>query len=37
LMTNLLAKSPLKQISYIFVLFVSQKCVANQIGLLQTQ
>jgi hypothetical protein len=36
-MTNLLTKLSYKQISYIFVLFVSQKCVANQIGLLKTQ
>jgi hypothetical protein len=36
LMTNLLTKSPYKQMSLIFVLFVSQKFVANQIGLLQT-
>jgi hypothetical protein len=35
-MTNLLTKSPYKQMSHIFVLFVSQKFVANQIGLLQT-
>jgi hypothetical protein len=31
-----LTKSPYKQMSHIFVLFVSQKFVANQIGLLQT-
>jgi hypothetical protein len=37
LKTILLTKSPKKQISHIFVLFVSQKFVANQIGLLQTQ
>jgi hypothetical protein len=36
LKTNLLTKSPYKQMSHIFVLFVSQKFVANQIGLLQT-
>jgi hypothetical protein len=36
LMTNSLTKSPHKQMSHIFVLFVSQKFVANQIGLLQT-
>jgi hypothetical protein len=36
LMTNSLTKSPLKQMLHIFVLFVSQKCVANQIGSLQT-
>jgi hypothetical protein len=35
LMTNSLTKSPYKQMSHIFVLFVSQKLVANQIGLLQ--
>jgi hypothetical protein len=29
-------KAPYKQMSHIFVLFVSQKLVANQIGLLQT-
>jgi hypothetical protein len=33
-MTNLLTKLPYKQMSHIFVLFVSQKFVANQIGLL---
>jgi hypothetical protein len=36
LLTNLLKKSPHKQMSHIFVLFVSQKLVANQIGLQQT-
>jgi hypothetical protein len=36
LLTNSLSKSPPKQMSHIFVLFVSQKFVANQIGLLQT-
>jgi hypothetical protein len=36
LMTNLLTKSPHKQMSHIVVLFVSQKFVANQIGLLKT-
>jgi hypothetical protein len=36
LMTNLLTKLPYKQMSHIFVLFVSQKLVANQISLLQT-
>jgi hypothetical protein len=36
LMTNSLTKSPYNQMSHIFVLFVSQKFVANQIGLLQT-
>jgi hypothetical protein len=36
LMTNSLTKLPYKQMSHIFVLFVSQKIVANQIGLLQT-
>jgi hypothetical protein len=36
LMTNLLTKLPHKQMSHIFVLFVSQRFVANQIGLLQT-
>jgi hypothetical protein len=36
LMTNSLTKLPNKQMSHIFVLFVSQKFVANQIGLLQT-
>jgi hypothetical protein len=36
LMTNLLTKSPYKQMKHIFVLFVSQEFVANQIGLLQT-
>jgi hypothetical protein len=37
LMTNSLKKSPLLQTNaHIFVLFVSQKFVANQIGLLQT-
>jgi hypothetical protein len=30
------SKLPHKQMSHIFVLFVSQKFVANQIGLLQT-
>jgi hypothetical protein len=35
-MTNLLTKLPNKQMSHIFVLFVSQKFVANEIGLLQT-
>jgi hypothetical protein len=34
LMTNSLTKLPYKQISYIFVLFVSQKFVAHHIGLL---
>jgi hypothetical protein len=36
LLTNSLTKSPHKQMSDICVLFVSQKCVTNQIGLLQT-
>jgi hypothetical protein len=36
LMTNSLSKLPYKQMSHIFVLFVSQKFVANQIDLLQT-
>jgi hypothetical protein len=36
LMTNSLTKSRNKQMSHIFFLFVSQKFVANQIGLLQT-
>jgi hypothetical protein len=36
LMTNALTQSPHKQMSHIFVLFVSQKFVANQIDLLQT-
>jgi hypothetical protein len=36
LLTNSLAKSPHKQMSHIFVLFVNQKFVDNQIGLLQT-
>jgi hypothetical protein len=36
LMTNSLTKLPHKQMSHIFVLFASQKFVANQIGLLQT-
>jgi hypothetical protein len=36
LMTNSLTKSPHKQMSHIFVLFVIQKFVANQIGLLKT-
>jgi hypothetical protein len=36
LMTNSLTKLPHKQMSHIFVLFVSQKFVANHIGLLQT-
>jgi hypothetical protein len=35
-MTNSLKKLPCKQMSHIVVLFVSQKFVANQIGLLQT-
>jgi hypothetical protein len=37
LMTNSHTKLPNKQMSHIFVLFVSQKFVAHQIGLLQTQ
>jgi hypothetical protein len=36
LMTNSLTKSPNKHMSHIFVLLVSQKFIANQIGLLQT-
>jgi hypothetical protein len=36
LLKNSLTKSPHKQMSHIFVLFVSQKFVANQIGMLQT-
>jgi hypothetical protein len=36
LMTNSLSKSPYKQMSHIFDLFVSQKFVVNQISLLQT-
>jgi hypothetical protein len=36
LMTNSLTKLPYKQMSHIFVLFVSQTFVANQIGLPQT-
>jgi hypothetical protein len=36
LITNSLTNSPFIQMSHIFVLFVSQKFVANQIGLLQT-
>jgi hypothetical protein len=35
-MTNLLTKLRHKQMSHIFVLFVSQKFVANKTGLLQT-
>jgi hypothetical protein len=36
LMTNSLTESPHKQMSHLFVCFVSQKFVANQIGLQQT-
>jgi hypothetical protein len=36
LLTNSLTKLHRKQMSHIFVMFVSQKCVANQIGLSQT-
>jgi hypothetical protein len=35
LLTNSLTKSTLKQMSHIFVMFGSQKFVANQIGLPQ--
>jgi hypothetical protein len=34
--TNLMTNSPYKQMSHIFVWFVSRKFVMNQIGLLQT-
>jgi hypothetical protein len=34
--TNLMTNSPYKQMSHIFVWFVSRKFVVNQIGLLQT-
>jgi hypothetical protein len=36
MLTNLLTKSHYKQMSHICVLFLSQKFVSNQIGLLQT-